>query len=289
MSRHILNDTIRKTQEKLRTQGISEANLDAKILVEWITNTNASDRICKPDMCLSFEQIVQLEYAIQRRLAGEPVYRIIGEREFYGISFALSHDTLEPRSDTETLIDLVLPFLKKKGEKSEKITLLDMGTGSGAIAIVILKQIPQSYAVAVDISEDALKTATKNAKNAEVINRFTPLLSNWFASVTGQFDLIISNPPYIPEKDIKKLAKEVRLHDPLRALVGGKDGLDFYRKLAHEAANYLKAGSGCIAVEIGYSQETKVCSLFEECGFQLLEMRKDLNGIPRALLFLRNR
>ncbi|WP_273789011.1 peptide chain release factor N(5)-glutamine methyltransferase [Bartonella sp. ML70XJBT] len=287
MNAYTLNNVIRQTQEKLRTQGVSEANLEAKMLVEWITNTNAADRILQPNFCLSFEQIAQLESAIQRRIAGKPVYRIIGVREFYGISFALSQETLEPRPDTETLVDLVLPFLKKQSEKSEKITLLDMGTGSGAIAIAILKQVPQSYAVAVDISENALKTATKNAKNANVINRFTPLLSDWFDSVTGQFDLIISNPPYIPEKDIQNLAKEVRLYDPLRALIGGKDGLTFYRKLSDKAANYLKA-EGYVAVEIGCFQEKEVCDLFEKNGFKCLEIRKDLSGIPRALLFVYN-
>lgn len=287
MNAHTLNNVIRQTQEKLRAQGISEASLEAKILIEWITNTNASDRILQPNLCLSFEQIAQLENAIQRRIAGEPVYRIIGVREFYGISFTLSKETLEPRPDTETLVDLVLPLLKKQSEKSEKITLLDMGTGSGAIAIAILKQVPQSYAIAVDISENALKIATKNAENADVINRFTPLLSDWFDSVTGQFDLIISNPPYIPEKDIQNLAKEVRLYDPLRALIGGKDGLNFYRKLSDKAANYLKA-EGYVAVEIGYSQEKEVCDLFEKNGFKCLEIRKDLNGIPRALLFVYN-
>ncbi|WP_375695729.1 MULTISPECIES: peptide chain release factor N(5)-glutamine methyltransferase [unclassified Bartonella] len=284
MNKYSFKNVIQQTQEKLRMKGISEANLDAKILIEWITGINAAERISQPDIPLSSEHITQIEQAVQRRIAGEPVYRIIGEREFYGISFALSQETLEPRPDTETLIDLVLPFLKKYVKNSRKITLLDMGTGSGAIAIAILKHIPQSYAVAVDISEDALKTATKNAKNAEVIHRFTPLLSDWFNSVTGRFDFIVSNPPYIPAKDIKKLAKEVRLHDPLRALIGGKDGLDFYRKLAHEAANYLKE-NGTIAVEIGYSQEKEVCNLFETNGFQCLEMRKDLSGIPRALLF----
>ncbi|WP_375669223.1 peptide chain release factor N(5)-glutamine methyltransferase, partial [Bartonella sp. MR168JLCBS] len=283
MNDYSLKSIIRQTQEKLRIQRIPEANLDAKILVEWITGTNASVRILHPDLCLSFEQITQLEQAIQRRINGEPVYRIIGKREFYGISFALSQETLEPRPDTETLVDLVLPLLKKYVDKLGKTTLLDMGTGSGAIAIAILKQIPQSYATAVDISKDALKTAIKNAKNAKVIHRFTPLLSNWFDSVTDRFDLIISNPPYIPEKDIKNLAKEVRLHDPLRALIGGKDGLHFYRKLAHEARNYLKT-KGSLAVEIGHSQEKEVCDLFEKNGFQFLEMRRDLSGIPRALL-----
>ncbi|MET3589707.1 release factor glutamine methyltransferase [Bartonella silvatica] len=281
---HTLNEILFKTREKLRAQGVSEAHLDAKVLVEWITNTNTLARITQPDMCLSLEQVAQLERAIQRRLNGEPVYRIIGKREFYGISFTLSQDTLEPRSDTETLVDLVLPLLKKQSEKSEKITLLDMGTGSGAIAIAILKQISQSYAIAVDISEDALKTATKNAENAGVMNRFTPLLSDWFDSVAGQFNLIISNPPYIPETDIKNLAKEVRLHDPLRALIGGKDGLHFHRKLAHDAPNYLKEKS-YVAVEIGYSQEKEVCNLFEKNSFQCLEIRNDLNGIPRAILF----
>ncbi|WP_273722535.1 peptide chain release factor N(5)-glutamine methyltransferase [Bartonella sp. AU18XJBT] len=284
MSKYSFKNVIQQTREKLRTKGILEADLDAKILVEWITGINAAERISKPDMHLSSEHIIQIEQAVQRRIAGEPVYRIIEMREFYGISFTLSQETLEPRQDTETLIDLVLPFLKKQVENSRKTTFLDMGTGSGAIAIALLKQIPQSYAVAVDISEDALKTAKKNAKNAEVIHRFTPLLSDWFDSVTGPFDFIVSNPPYIPAKDIKKLAKEVRLHDPLRALIGGEDGLDFYRKLAHEAANYLKE-NGYVAVEIGFSQENEVCNLFEKNGFQCLEMRKDLSGIPRALLF----
>ncbi|WP_413154534.1 peptide chain release factor N(5)-glutamine methyltransferase [Bartonella sp. cb54] len=287
MNDYSLDRIIQQTQEKLRYHKISEANLDAKILVEWITNTNASDRITRPNLRLSPEQIVRLEQAVQRRIAGEPVYRIIGKREFYGISFVLSQDTLEPRPDTETLVDLVLPLLKKYVKQSGKTTLLDMGTGSGAIAIAILKQIPQSYAVAVDISENALKTAIKNAENAKVIHRFTPLLSDWFDSVTNRFDLIISNPPYIPERDIKNLAKEVRLHDPLRALIGGKDGLDFYRKIAHKAVHYLNE-KGYVAVEIGYSQEKKVCDLFEKNGFQCLKICKDLCDIPRGLLFTYN-
>ncbi|WP_330168626.1 peptide chain release factor N(5)-glutamine methyltransferase [Bartonella grahamii] len=284
MSQYSFKNVIQQTQEKLRTKGILEAALDAKILVEWITGINAAKRISKPDMHLSSEHIIQIEQAVRRRIAGEPIYRIIGTREFYGIPFTLSQETLEPRPDTETLIDLVLPFLQKQVENSRRTIFLDMGTGSGAIAIALLKQIPQSYAVAVDISEDALKTAKKNAKNAEVAHRFTPLLSDWFDSVTDRFDFIISNPPYIPAKDIKKLSKEVRLHDPLRALIGGEDGLDFYRKLAHEAANHLKE-NGYVAVEIGYSQEKDVCDLFEKNGFQCLEIRKDLCGIPRALLF----
>lgn len=202
-----LNKIIRKTQEKLCTQGISEANLDAKILVEWITGTNAFDRISQPDMCLSPEQITQLEQAIQRRLAGEPVYRIIGIREFYGIPLALSQDTLEPRPDTETLVDLVLPFLKKNVEKSRKVTLLDMGTGSGAIVIAILKQIPQSYAVAVDISEDALKTATKNAKNAEVIQRFTPCSAIGLILLQiGLISLFLTHPIF--QKKISKILQK---------------------------------------------------------------------------------
>ncbi|WP_455477268.1 peptide chain release factor N(5)-glutamine methyltransferase [Bartonella sp. B41] len=287
MNSYSLNNIIRKTQKELHTQGISEANLDAKILVEWITGTNETDKVLRPNICLSSQQITQLEIAIKRRISGEPVHRIIGVREFYGIPFILSRDTLEPRPDTETLIEIVLPILTKKMEKSKKITLLDMGTGSGAIAVTILKQITKSYAVAVDISEDALKTATKNAKNVGVLDRFTPLLSNWFDSVTGQFDLIISNPPYIPEEDIKNLAREVRLHDPLRALIGGKDGLDFYRKIANKAGFFLKE-KGHIAVEIGYSQEKEVRNLFERKGFRYLEMLKDLGGIPRALLFTCN-
>ncbi|AGF74203.1 protoporphyrinogen oxidase protein [Bartonella australis AUST/NH1] len=287
MSYHFLDNIIRQTQGKLRQHGISEANLDAKILVEWATGTNLSDRILRPNMRLSSRQITQLEKAVKRRISGEPVYRIIGTREFYGISFALSRDTLEPRSDTETLVDLVLPILQKCVQKFKKTTFLDMGTGTGAIAVAVLKQISEAYATAVDISEDALKTATKNAENANVEERFTPLLSDWFELVTERFDLVISNPPYIPEKDIKNLAKEVREYDPLCALIGGKDGLNFYRKLAQESAYYLKP-KGYVAVEIGYSQTKEVRNLFEKNGFKYLEMRKDLSAIPRALLFRSN-
>lgn len=164
MSQYSFKNVIQQTQEKLRTKGILEAALDAKILVEWITGINAAKRISKPDMHLSSEHIIQIEQAVRRRIAGEPIYRIIGTREFYGIPFTLSQETLEPRPDTETLIDLVLPFLQKQVENSRRTIFLDMGTGSGAIAIALLKQIPQSYAVAVDISEDALKTAKKMQK-----------------------------------------------------------------------------------------------------------------------------
>ncbi|ALE04107.1 peptide chain release factor N(5)-glutamine methyltransferase [Bartonella ancashensis] len=281
---HHLSEAIQTTKETLSYNGIPEASLEAKLLVNWITKTNPTDIVIRPNIRLSPQQTAQLKKAIKQRIAGKPLYRIIGTREFYGIPFTLSRDTLEPRSDTETLVDLVLPILQQHAKRLENIIFLDMGTGSGAIAVALLKNVDKTHAVAVDISENALKTAVKNATNAKIAHRFTPLLSNWFNAVSGQFDLIISNPPYIPQKDIKNLAKEVRDHDPLRALIGGKDGLYFYKKLARESINHLKEG-GHIAVEVGYSQNEIVCDIFEQNGFKCLETRKDLNNIPRALLF----
>jgi len=279
-----LSDVLKKTRKLFRDRKLDNADLDARLLVEFVTSTTRTDEILNPDFQVSDDALQRLDSAIVDRLNGKPVYRIIGKREFYGIEFKLSVDTLEPRDDTEALVDMVLPEIHDIIGQCGEAGIVDMGTGTGAIAIALLANADRLKATAVDISDDALETASLNAKNAEVADRFTPLKSDWFFNLSGKFDMIISNPPYIPESQISSLATEVKKYDPLRALSGGEDGLQFYRKLAKEGRPFLKP-HGMIAVEIGTSQEKDVIALFSENGFELKKTRKDLNGILRALLF----
>ena len=279
-----LSDVLKKTRKLFRDKKLENADLDARLLVEFVTSTTRTDEILNPDLQVSDEALQRLDKAIFERLNGKPVYRIIGKREFYGIEFQLSADTLEPRDDTEALVDLALPEIQAIIGQCGKARIVDMGTGTGAIAIALLANVDGLKATAVDISDDALKTASLNAENARVADRFSSLKSDWFSGFSGKFDMVISNPPYIPESEISTLATEVKKYDPLRALSGGKDGLQFYRKLAEESRPFLKP-HGMIAVEIGKGQEKDVIALFSESGFELKKTRKDLNGILRALLF----
>ena len=279
-----LYDVLKKTRKLFRDRKLDNADLDARLLVEFITSTTRKDEILNPDFQVGNDALQRLDKVIVERLNGKPVYRIIGKREFYGIEFHLSADTLEPRDDTEALVDLVLPEIRSIADRYGEAKIVDMGTGTGAIAIALLANVNGLKATAVDISDDALKTASLNAENARVADRFSSLKSDWFSGFSGKFDMVISNPPYIPESEISTLATEVKKYDPLRALSGGKDGLQFYRKLAEECRPFLKP-HGMIAVEIGKGQEKDVIALFSENGFELKKTRKDLNGILRALLF----
>ena len=279
-----LYDVLKKTRKLFRDRKLDNADLDARLLVEFITSTTRKDEILNPDFQVGNDALQRLDKVIVERLNGKPVYRIIGKREFYGIEFHLSADTLEPRDDTEALVDLVLPEIRSIADRYGEAKIVDMGTGTGAIAIALLANVNGLKATAVDISDDALKTASLNAENARVADRFSSLKSDWFSGFSGKFDMVISNPPYIPESEISTLATEVKKYDPLRALSGGKDGLQFYRKLAEECRPFLKP-HGMIAVEIGKGQEEDVIALFSENGFELKKTRKDLNGVLRALLF----
>lgn len=279
-----LSDVLKKTRKLFRDRKLDNADLDARLLVEFFTSTTRKDEILNPDFQVGNDALQRLDKAIVERLNGKPVYRIIGKREFYGLEFHLSADTLEPRDDTEALVDLVLPEIRSIADRYGEAKIVDMGTGTGAIAIALLANVDGLKATAVDISDDALKTASLNAENARVADRFSSLKSDWFSGFSGKFDMIISNPPYIRESEISTLATEVKKYDPLRALSGGKDGLQFYRKLAEESRLFLKP-HGMIAVEIGKGQEKDVIALFSENGFELKKTRKDLNGILRALLF----
>lgn len=226
----------------------------------------------------------QLAAWIARRLRREPVHRIMGARQFYGLDLLLSAETLEPRPDTEVLVDTVLDAVGRLFANEAPLRILDLGTGTGAIALAIVANCTRASAVAVDISADALDTAMRNAQLNGLEARFSVVQSDWYAGVSGRFDIIVSNPPYIPSTHIADLDPEVSRFDPPVALDGGADGLDAYRLIAAGACDVLSQG-GLVAVEIGWDQRTDVTAIFVEHGYFPLETVRDYGGNERALLF----
>jgi release factor glutamine methyltransferase len=282
----ILSALLREARSSLTEGGISDADIDARLLVEHFSQTSRTDAVTRPDMPVGAEAADAIRQAVARRLAGEPVHRIIGFREFYGLKLFLSPETLEPRPDTETLVDAVLPHLRHLAARGEPCRILDLGTGTGAIALALLAEVPQATALGVDISADALATAARNARENGLSGRFQTIRSDWFENISGGFHVIVANPPYISTEELGTLQGEVRNFDPVRALDGGADGLDAYRTIAEQAKAYLEA-AGRVAVEIGHTQKEAVRRLFEAAGFRIVEARSDLAGRDRVLVFTR--
>ena len=279
-----LAELLLSARRRLAEAGIEGAMFDARLLVEDLTGTTRTEAITNPDRVIGTDTLTAVDAALIRRISGEPVHRILGYREFHGLRLGLSTETLEPRPDTETLVEAVLPLLAEIGERKGRCHVLDLGTGTGAIALALLAATPQARAVGVDISEDALTTAARNARDLGLSERFSAVRSDWFEAISGRFDVIVSNPPYISSAEIGTLQKEVRNFDPLRALDGGADGLDAYRTIAAESARHLEA-DGVVAVEIGSSQKADVTDIFLDAGFLMKTALRDLAGNDRVLLF----
>ncbi len=278
-----LADTLWLASRRLEKAGIENARLDARLIVEHVTGTTRLDAIARPEQMIARPDVEAIEKALERRTNREPVHRILGAREFYGLNMTLSAETLEPRPDTEILVDAVLPFAKDRAGNSG-CRILDLGTGTGAILITLLVEIPGATGLAVDILADALETAKHNADLHAIADRLEMMVSDWFENVVGSFDLIVSNPPYIATNDIADLDREVREFDPHMALDGGADGLAGYRAIAKGAHAHLAQG-GRIGVEIGSDQMQAVVALFQARGFGLIDSRKDLGGNDRVLIF----
>jgi len=279
-----LDALLRRTRASLASAGIADAAPDARLIVEYATSTGRMDLIRDPGRMVPPVEALAVEKMLARRLAGEPVHRILGRREFYGLTLMLSPDTLEPRPDTETLVDLVLPRLRVIAAECGHCRILDLGTGTGAIALALLSQIPRAHAVAADIAPGALATARRNAEANGLSDRFETVQSDWFDTISGRYDAILSNPPYITDDEYAELPPEVKDHDPARALLAGADGLDAYRVIAAGAAQHLESG-GFVGLEIGANQQAGVTAVFEAAGFGRLETAKDLGGRDRALVF----
>ena len=256
-----------------------DSGLDARLLLQAIMDLDHAGVISADRQVLTPEQVRRFDQYLARRLAHEPVSKILGQRDFYGRLFKVTADVLDPRADTETLIDLALELRAGPGGP-----VLDLGSGSGAIICTLLAEWPAATGLAVDLSAAALAVTAENAERLGVNARITLVQGDWFFGVTGRFDLIVSNPPYIPAGEIAALEPDVREHDPHLALAGGADGLSCYRAIAAGAGAHLAAG-GRVIVEIGAGQQTDVAAIFAAAGLVLTAERLDLGGHVRALQF----
>lgn len=275
---------LKLARQRLRAAGIESAALDARLLLQAATGFSAEDIVLHPDGALLPTAIARFDAMMEQRLAHQPISRILGAREFYGRSFALSPVVLDPRPDTECVVDLALDVMEGRGE----CLFLDIGTGSGAIAVTLAAERPQWKGVALDVSQEALAVAKTNATALKVVDRLELVCASWFPPDAGQFDLIISNPPYIGSAEIPTLAPDVRLYDPILALDGGNDGLEAYRIIATGAVKHLLP-NGFVVVEIGSDQAEDVEAIFVANGLSLVSSRLDLGGHIRGLAFVRGR
>jgi release factor glutamine methyltransferase len=268
---------------RFRGAGIESAELDARILTGHVLDLDLTGLIAAADRPLTPEQASQLEDFARRRMSGEPVARLLGRKEFWGLPLTLSAATLVPRPDTETVVELALEMSALAPRSDRRLRLADIGTGSGAILLALLSELPEAYGAGTDISEPALGTARANASRLGLGHRTGFVACDYAAALSGPFDLIVSNPPYIRSADIAGLASEVRDHDPPAALDGGADGLDAYRALIPQAARLL-APLGALVVEAGQGQSGDIGDFMLKAGLTLERPAKaDLAGIRRAV------
>ncbi|XAT61126.1 peptide chain release factor N(5)-glutamine methyltransferase [Rhodobacteraceae bacterium Araon29] len=270
----ILRELMMQAQARLRDANIENPGRDVRKLVAAALAVPAERLTLISGSTASPDQVAQFEAYVSQRLARKPVARILGYREFWGRKFEISADVLDPRADTETI---VLEALKTPAKR-----LLDLGTGSGVLAVTLVAEWPDAQAVASDISNAALAIAKTNAAAHGVAGRVEFCCSDWFAAISGQFDLIVSNPPYISESEFPELSADVTHYDPKIALSPGKDGLAAYRTIARDAHNHLLP-SGRLIVEIGASQGAAVKKIFTQIGYQEIEILKDLSERDRVV------
>jgi release factor glutamine methyltransferase len=267
---------------QLKAAQLDEAELDARILLGAAVGLDLTGLIAQATRRLTVAEASRLAQHAQRRIAGEPVARILGVREFWGLPFRLSEATLVPRPDTETLVELALEICRERTTPPSP-RIADIGTGSGAILLALLHDMPDAFGVGTDLSLTALNTAKANAAALGLAGRSAFVACSYASALHGPFDLIVSNPPYIPSGEIPKLSVEVREHDPHLALDGGNDGYDAYRALIPQAAERLAPG-GILIVEAGQGQTRDIEALMTAAGLTADRPPKaDLAGIPRAV------
>ncbi|MGY3441148.1 MULTISPECIES: peptide chain release factor N(5)-glutamine methyltransferase [unclassified Bradyrhizobium] len=281
------NPTVEGARRALATRltaaGNDSAELDARLLIGAALGLDLTGMITGAKRTLTSDEADRVEALARRRLAGEPVARILGVKEFWGLPLLLSAATLVPRADTETVVERALELLRGDGAEDRTLRIADLGTGSGAILLALLSELPNAHGYATDISAEALQTASRNAAELGLGARTTWIACDYASALTGTFDLIVSNPPYIPSADIAGLDIEVRAHDPRAALDGGPDGLDAYRALISQSTGLLASG-GFLVVEIGQGQSGDVEALMTASGLSPTgPPRADLGGIPRAV------
>lgn len=270
----------RALAQRFAAAGIDTARLDARLLVAEVAGI-APDRVAlAPDTPLTPEQAARLEHLAVRRERREPISHILGRRGFWTLELKVTADTLDPRGDTETLVEAVLA---RVADRSAPLRVVDFGTGTGAILLALLSELPNASGVAVDKSSAALAVARENAESNGLAGRVDLVQSDWAAAVEGSADVVVSNPPYIPDSDIDRLEPEVATYEPRLALAGGPDGLECYRVLVPQMAALAVPG-GVVAVEVGAGQARDVAALFRQAGLTVVALPRDLAGVERCVV-----
>ena len=282
----------RALADTFRQAGIESAEADARLLIAAALGLDRTAMTVQSERQLTPDETNAIEAMVARRLKHEPVARILGRKEFWSLPLAISDDVLVPRPETETVVEAALDFVARGGNgmlnlglkdlRMEPLRVLDIGTGSGALLLALLSELTNARGTGTDISAAALAVARANAQRLGLASRCAFVECDIAEGITGPFDLIVSNPPYIAHDDIATLDSDVRDYDPRLALDGGRDGLDAYRTIARDAPRLLAPG-GRLIVELGAGQESAVGALFTEAGLTVGSARNDLAGIARAL------
>ncbi|MEQ8250987.1 MAG: peptide chain release factor N(5)-glutamine methyltransferase [Oceanibaculum nanhaiense] len=275
---------LRDAAVRLEAAGVEEARRDARLLLAEALGVEAHRLILEPQTNVPPAAADRFAGFVAARAARVPVSRILGRREFWGLTFRLSPATLDPRPDSETLVEAVL---KAFPNRTAPLRVLDFGTGTGCLLLAVLSEYPNATGLGIDKAEDAVATASANAVDLGLAGRAEIRLGDWGQGLGGQgvgepFDIILSNPPYIEAAVVPALAPEVARHDPLLALAGGADGLDAYRRLLPDVARLL-AAQGHAFLELGQGQAADVAALAQQCGLMQRALHADLAGIARCL------
>jgi release factor glutamine methyltransferase len=266
---------------RLAAAGIDNGRLEARLLVGDATGLAVESMIAEPGASINDAGVIaRVERLTLRRLSREPMSQILGSREFWSLPFKVTPDVLTPRPDSEALVEAVLSVVP---DRSARLSLLDLGVGSGCLLLALLHGLPNARGLGVDRSERALAVARENAQALGLAGRAEMRAGDWGAGLAEQYDIVVSNPPYIPSDDIEGLAPEVSEHEPWLALDGGQDGLDAYRTLAGELPFLVREG-GWTALEVGQGQAPVVARLMRAAGFRIERVVADLGGIERVIL-----
>ena len=275
-----IHAALARTRDQFRSAGLDTPELDARLLMQAATGLRHEELLMRYNEPVSDAQSDALNKMVQRRLLREPVSRILGVRAFWKSEFKISRETLDPRADSETLIEAVLDHVPH----DRPLSILDLGTGSGCLLLSLLQELPEATGLGVDISADAIQTAHENAATLGLSNRVKFMVNNWTElKINNLFDIVISNPPYISDSEIAVLAPEVKEYDPVRALSGGADGLSCYREIISLLPKLIQK-TGFVFMEIGATQAESVKEMLAKSGLHMIQTAQDLAGHDRCVV-----
>jgi release factor glutamine methyltransferase len=270
---------------RLHAAGIDSARLDARLLLGAVLGLEAPQLIAHPERTLTAAEDARFHELVDRRSARQPVAQLLGRREFWGLAFRVTPDTLDPRPDSETVIEAALACV---ADRAAPLRVLDLGTGTGCLLLALLHELPQATGVGIDRSDAALVIARTNAGDLGLADRVTFRQGNWTDGLESRFDIVVSNPPYIPSAEIDGLMPEVARHEPRPALDGGADGLEAYRAIAERMPGFLPPSS-YLLLEVGDGQSDSVAAVFAAVGLACVARHSDLGGRIRCLTLRWNR